>query len=82
MEGLCEACGQHGVVDRAHILTRASGSSWDDNEWIPLCRRHHIESGQIGWFKFCERFPKVKASIESRGFVFVEIFNVKKIRRA
>ncbi|HEY5235342.1 MAG TPA: hypothetical protein VIJ14_04115 [Rhabdochlamydiaceae bacterium] len=81
MEANCEACRRYGEVDRAHILTVGSGAGWEDREWIYLCRFHHVESGAIGWHNFCAKFPHVKPLIESQGFIFVEIFGVRKVRR-
>lgn len=77
----CSACGYFGVVDRAHLKTRGSGAGWDPNEWIYLCRRHHVMQGQIGWHRFATRFPVVMREVERRGWKFVMEFGSVKLRR-
>lgn len=79
MKGNCQACGVYGIMDRAHLKTRGSGAGWNDDEWILLCRAHHIQQGAIGWFSFCFKFPKVGYEIEKRGWYFEEIFGVMKL---
>lgn len=67
----CIACGRK-PCDPAHILTRGAGN--DDVEWnvMPLCRLHHIEQGQIGWFKMKTRYIGVDMELFVKGWFFDE----------
>lgn len=81
MTGNCEACGVYGIMDRAHLKTRGSGAGWNDDEWILLCRSHHIQQGAIGWWKFCNKYPKLFMCLRDRNWIFEEIFGVIKLCR-
>lgn len=81
MQGKCSACGFVGVVDRAHLKTRGAGAGWDEHEWIPLCRRHHVEQGQVGWPRFTENYARVRFLIDEMGWEIKDIFGQKKLVR-
>jgi hypothetical protein len=81
MKDRCVACGLFGVVDRAHLKTRGAGAGWGDDEWIALCRMHHVEQGQSGWHRFLLKYPAVADAIEKRGWEVREIFGVFKLVR-
>lgn len=76
----CTACG-FWPADRAHLRTRARGAGWEPHEWIPLCRRHHVEQGTIGWSKFCEKYPRVMQAIDERGWEIGVFFGVRRLVR-
>lgn len=72
-------CGRR--ADRAHIRTRGAGATWEEWEWIPLCRKHHIEQGQLGWAEFCARHHEPALELAARGWVFETIFGIIKLKR-
>lgn len=74
----CLACNRRDC-DPAHIKTRGSGGDdvWDNV--IPLCRIHHTEQGQIGWFDFVEKFPNVGLHLSALGWTFDERRRVIKL---
>lgn len=59
-------------VDRAHVRTRGAGAGWQEWEWIPLCRFHHIEQGRRGWWTFIKRHPMVMTALTERGWRWIE----------
>ena len=64
----CVVCSQSS--EPAHIRSRgASGDDIDDNI-LALCRKHHSESHNIGWAKFCLRYPKVYDELMKKGWIF------------
>lgn len=81
MKGTCTACKRQGIVDRAHLKTRGAGATWEPWEWLPLCRAHHVEQGQVGWKRFTDKFPSILGAVEQRGWVLIEIQGVWKLRR-
>lgn len=64
----CTACGEFGA-DPCHIQTYAVSREDRPDNLIPMCRKHHVEQGQIGWRKFCEKFPGVLIAINFKGWV-------------
>lgn len=40
----------------------------DEDNLLPLCRRHHSESHQIGWVRFIGRYPQVGFELDRRGW--------------
>lgn len=74
MLGVCVACGVYGVQDRAHVKSRKSGGTWDDFNIILLCRKHHVESHNIGWVKFVSKFPNVELELNKKGWVIESLF--------
>ena len=80
MINYCEACGIRCVVDRAHIQSKGSGGSFEDNNVILLCRRHHQQSHQIGWNRFLLIFPHIEKIFNSKGWAITDVFGVKKLR--
>jgi hypothetical protein len=78
--GGCCICGRLDL-DRAHIKTRGAGAGWNSDEYIFLCRPHHIMQSQLNWKRFSERYPIVIKELKSRGWHLVEEFGVWKVRR-
>lgn len=76
----CIVCGSF-KVDRCHIKSKGSGGGIDPNNLILLCRKHHAESHQYGWKKFCEKFPIVEIALNEKGFEFVDEFGITKLRK-
>jgi hypothetical protein len=64
--------------DPCHIKTVGSGGDDSDSNLIALCRVHHTEQHQIGFFKMCEKYPFLKQELYSKGWVFD---GNKKLRR-
>jgi hypothetical protein len=74
----CLVCNRQGC-DPAHVRTRAAGGDDDHDGVIPLCRVHHVQQGQIGFFRFCEKYPKVRLELEARGWAFDQKKSLKRI---
>ena len=74
----CCICGLR-RCDPAHIKTRGSGGP--DEHWnlIALCRAHHTEQGQIGFWKMCEKYPFFRHVLGEKGWIFS---GMKKLTRA
>ena len=53
---VCAIC--CGPADSHHIVSRGAGGP--DEEWntINLCRMHHSECHQVGWWEFAKRYPR------------------------
>jgi hypothetical protein len=81
MKGNCTICGVYGVMDRAHIKTRGSGAKWNDSEWMLLCRGHHVMQGAKGWKAMCDLFPNLEEELTKRGWEFIELNGIWKLRR-
>ena len=79
MDSKCQACGQIGIVDRAHIRSKGAGGSWDSDNIILLCRKHHQESHSLGWYRFVILYPKIMFILEEKGFEFKNIFGIMKL---
>ncbi len=73
----CDICGMK-PVDPAHIKTRGSGGP--DEHWnlMSLCRVHHTEQGQLGFYKMAKKYPFFAQMIAGKGWVFD---GNKKLRR-
>ena len=81
MKGKCEADGEFTDVDRCHIRSRGAGAGWEDHEIILMCRKHHIESGQMGWYSFTKKYPRVMEILIMKGWILKNEFGVSKLRR-
>lgn len=81
MEGNCAACGQWGVMDRAHIKSKGSGGTWEESNIILLCRNHHIEQHKRGWREFVMKFPHVGKVLKDKGWKFIKEFGRSKLTR-
>ncbi len=80
MNGRCTACRQIAALDRAHIATRGSGAGWGEDEWVYLCRDCHIDQGK-GWMKFVQRWPNMEEVLKAKGWEFIDLFGVWKLRK-
>lgn len=76
----CVVCGK-GDSDRAHIKTRGSGAGWSEDEYLYLCRGHHMEQGHLNWSRFCEKYPTVSILLGAKGWSLVDEFGTWKLRR-
>lgn len=74
----CFVC-KKSPADRAHIKSRGAGGGLDHENIILLCRDHHMLSHSLGWRSFCDKFPGVEVELNSRGFVFEQIFGFWKL---
>jgi len=74
----CLACGRRGC-DPCHIKSKGSGGGDFDWNLLSLCRNHHIEQHKIGWFKFCQKYPKVEKQLISQGWIFQNVFGVVRL---
>lgn len=81
MEKNCQACGKFGSIDRAHIKSKGSGGTWDDQNILHLCRGCHIKSHSFGWYKFSQKYPAVLWELKKRGWAFENLFGVWKLTR-
>lgn len=73
----CLACNRRGC-DPCHLKTRGSGGDDSFENVIPLCRRHHVEQGQIGFKRFCDKFPAVLSQIEARGWILDDLGRLRR----
>ncbi len=64
----CVVCGKQ-PSDRAHIKTRGAGATWEDFEWVYLCRRHHQEQGTIGILTFYFKYGTYQNAVKEKGWV-------------
>lgn len=79
MKGKCEACLQEGDIDRAHILSRGAGGTYEENNIMALCRSCHQEMHWYGWPAFAERNLDVHWALKRRGWEVKEIFGQRKL---
>lgn len=75
----CEICGL--PSDPAHIGTRGSGADDIPSGLISFCRVCHVMQGQIGWSKLCARYPYIESILNSKGWVFEYVGDIKKLKR-
>lgn len=69
------------IADRAHIKSKGSGGTWDDENILSLCRSHHREQHSVGWKKLCSRYPIVEYELNRWGWELVEEFRIWKLRK-
>lgn len=74
----CCACGTIHTVDPAHLISVGAGGHDTEENVVPLCRRHHIESHKIGLYKFAKRYPGFQMELIRKGWEFNDD---KKLRR-
>lgn len=79
MNGQCDACLRHDVLDRAHIRSRGAGGGWDDDNIMYFCRKCHQLQHQYGWHRFSCANPRVKSILAEKGWEFQELFGVMKL---
>lgn len=77
------ACGQHGVLDRAHIRTMATARDGfkDETNLMQFCRRCHVMQGQVGWVKFIENHKHIMRILTEKNWEIREVLGVKKLCR-
>lgn len=68
-----------GPSDPCHIKTRGSGGDDVESNLIPMCRQHHTEQGQIGWVRFCAKYPKAENELAEKGWRVFEVFGISKL---
>ena len=73
----CDICGVK-PSDAAHIKTRGSGGPDEHFNLMSLCRAHHTEQGQIGFYKMVQKYPFFGQFLAGKGWVFS---GDKKLRR-
>lgn len=73
----CDICGVK-PSDPAHIKTRGSGGNDEHFNLLSLCRIHHTEQGQIGFWKMVKKYPFFGHILAEKGWVFN---GEKKLRR-
>lgn len=66
----CLVCGSP-QIDRAHIKSRGAGGTWEDNNIVLMCRRHHMEQHKMGWPSFALKYKTVRIALEGRGWQIV-----------
>lgn len=67
--GRCSICGLT-PCDPAHIKTVKSGGNDEWGNLLSLCRQHHSEHGQIGFFRMCEKYPFFRQVLAEKGWIF------------
>lgn len=73
----CDICGVR-PCDPCHIGSRGAGNPDADWNLYSGCRVHHAEQGQLGFFKFCEKYPFFRQVLAAKGWQFD---GNKKLRR-
>ena len=81
MQGNCEACFKYDILDRAHVKSRGSGGTWDDDNILILCRRCHQMQHYYGFKKFSEVYPNIARILDEKGWEFKDILGVIKLVR-
>lgn len=74
----CLVCSRQGC-DPCHVQTRGAGGPDEDWNVLPLCRQHHSEQGQVGFQRFCEKYPKVRLELEARGWAFDSLGRIRRV---
>lgn len=77
----CQACNKFKPLDRAHIKTKGSGGTWDDDNILMLCRECHQKQHYIGFFKLCKLYPSLEEILNEKGWFFNHHFGVTKLRK-
>jgi len=75
----CVICGKKG--EAAHIRSKGSGGDDTMENLLSLCRKHHSEQHQSGWFAFAMRYVGVVYLLEDKGWVFEMTAPVMKLVR-
>lgn len=76
----CLVCGRR-PVEEHHIKTRGSGGVDDDWNIMLLDRKCHQEVHQIGVITFIEKYPQVRAYIETMGWEIIGVNSFKRLVR-
>lgn len=79
MIGMCTVCGVIGQMDRCHIKSQGAGGTWEDENIVLMCRRHHTEQHAFGWDKFIERYPNIGILLEKKGWEMKQEFGRKRL---
>jgi len=79
MDG-CLICGRI-AVDRCHIKSKGAGGTMEPDNLLLMCRFHHRLQHGIGWGRFVEMYPVVRAALREKGWHVVEEFGIKRLRR-
>lgn len=61
-----------GQLDPDHFKTLGSGGSDCAKNILTLCRKHHVEKGQLGATTFAEKYVNVKIWLTENGWEFDE----------
>lgn len=67
--------------DPCHITSRGAGGDDVPSNLVSLCRRHHTLHHVVGWPRFVDRFPQVRADLEAKGWVVEEQQGRKRLVR-
>lgn len=66
----CLACDKPAPNDPAHIRSRGCGGHDVVSNVIALCRDCHGAQHTLGWFMFCQKYPRVHYELLRKGWVF------------
>ena len=76
----CKVCFET-PSEPCHIKSRGSGGPEEHWNLIALCRKCHRTQHDLGWWRFCQRHSHLLCELKYRGWEFVDIGSVKKLRR-
>lgn len=63
----CAACGSS-PCDPAHIRSKGAGGHDERDNLVPLCRRCHSMSHQIGWAKMLHKYSTLSIFMHELGW--------------
>ena len=73
----CDICGKR-PTDACHIRTKGAGGHDEHNNLMSLCREHHTEQHQIGFYKMVQKYPFFGQFLAQKNWIFD---GNKKLRR-
>lgn len=77
----CLVCNKLGT-DFCHIRTYSVTMSDSEDNSVYMCREHHSEQHNLGWFRFCQKYDQTAGlKLASMGFIFVDVFGVIKLMK-
>ena len=75
-KGQCIICFSD-AVDACHIKSKGSGGPDLQFNLISMCRKHHSEQHQVGWFKMIALHPILLLVLKAKGWSLTEADGLK-----
>lgn len=80
-QGNCQACNHFGMLDRAHIKSKGSGGTWDEDNLLMLCRSCPGFQHRHGWVRFIKKHSHLTQILDQKGFAIVNVFGINRLQR-